>query len=93
MQSEKNSEIYMSTISMYFVFSGIISISMKALACFITVNVLVGLIIGIFAMLAGSYFGRLTRSKTKPAIIKKAVYAVMSVSGLINIITSLAEII
>ena len=89
MQSEENTDDYMATISMYFVLSGIITISMKALSGFITPNVWSGFLIGLLGMLVGSFFGKRTRDKANPQTIKKSVYGVMAISGLINIVTSL----
>ena len=88
-QSEDDSDNYLATISAYFVFSGAISIIMKASSGFMTSNVWFALIVGIIGLLLGATLGKLTRDKTKPQMIKKAVYAVMAVSGVINIVTSL----
>lgn len=88
MQSEDDSDSYLATISAYFVFSGMISIVTKAAAGFVTKNALEGLIVGLLGMFIGSFIGKLTREKTKPKMIKKAVYAVMAVSGIVNIVTS-----
>lgn len=89
MQSEDNTDRYLATISAYFVFSGLISISMKVAAGFVTQNVLLGLALGLLGMLAGSFLGKRTRDKANPKMIKKAVYGVMAISGLMNIVTSL----
>lgn len=89
MQSEEDTDDYLATISAYFVLSGIISVSMKALNGFITPNVLWGIAIGIIGMLIGSFCAKHTREKLNPKAIKKSVYGVMAVSGFINIITSL----
>ena len=89
MQSEDNTDRYLATISAYFVFSGLISISMKVAAGFVTQNVLLGLALGFLGMLAGSFLGKRTRDKANPKMIKKAVYGVMAISGLMNIVTSL----
>lgn len=86
MQSEKDTDGYMATISAYFVFSGIIAITMKAMSGFVTKTVLIGLILGAVAMFIGSFFGKKTRGKCNPTIIKKAVYGVMAASGLMNIL-------
>ena len=88
-QSEKSTDKYLSTISAYFLLSGVFSISMKAISGFVTTNVLFGFAIGLIGMLTGSFLGKRTRSKANPKMIKKAVYGVMAISGLINIITSL----
>ena len=89
MQSEEDSDHYLASISAYFVFSGMISITTKAGAGFITERVWLGLAVGLLGMLLGSFVGKLTRDKTKPQTIKKAVYAIMAISGAINIATSL----
>ncbi len=89
MQSEKEPEDYLATISAYFVFSGGISVGTKAAAGFMTVNVWLGLAVGLVGMLVGTLVGKLTRDKTNPKAIKKAVYGVMAVSGAVNIVTAL----
>ena len=88
-QSEEDSEHYLATTSSYFVFSGIIQVLIKANAGFITTNVWWAFAIGIVGMLVGSFIGKLTRDKTDPKKIKKVVYGVMAISGIINIVTSL----
>lgn len=89
MQSEESTDRYLATISTFFVLSGILSISMKVAAGFVTRNVLLGLALGLVGMLVGVLLGKKTRDKTNPVLIKKLVYGVMAVSGLSNIITSL----
>ena len=89
MQSERESNNYLATISAYFVFSGMIAIASKAIAGFFTANVWLGLAVGAVALLVGAIVGKLTREKIKPTFVKKAVYGVMAVSGIINIIASL----
>jgi uncharacterized membrane protein YfcA len=89
MQSEKDTDNYLATVSAYFVFSGVIGVSIKAASGFMTPNVWAALVFGMLGMVIGAFFGRLTRSKIKPSTIKKSVYAVMALSGLINIITVL----
>ena len=89
MQSEEDTERYLATISAYFVLSGVVSVAFKAAAGFITANVLWGMAVGLFALFIGAFLGKKTRAKAKPQVIKKAVYGVMAVSGLINVVTSL----
>ena len=86
-QSEEDSDRYLATLSAYFVLSGASTIAMKAASGFATVNVLVAFLVGFAGMLAGTFVGKLTRSKMKPQMIKKAVYAVMACSGALNIVT------
>ncbi len=88
MQSEKDTNNYLATISAYFVFSGIISITMKAMSSFVTLNVWVSLVIGFAGMFAGYFLGKCTRSKINAQMVKKAVYGVMAASGLIHIVTA-----
>ena len=89
MQSEEEFDRYFATISAYFVFSGVISISTKAIAGFITASVWLALAVSVPAMLVGSYIGKRTKDRINPAIVKKMVYGFMAISGLINIVTSL----
>lgn len=89
MQSEENTDDYLATISAYFILSGIISVAMKAFNGFITTNVLFGIAVGVLGMLIGSLLAKRTRNQLNPQIIKKSVYGVMAISGLINIVTSL----
>ena len=88
-QSEKDSDHYLATTSAYFVFSGIIQVAIKADAGFITTNVVWASVVGVVCMLVGAFIGKLTRDKTDAKKIKKAVYAVMAISGIINVVTSL----
>ena len=89
MQSQENTDEYLATISAYFVISGIISVGMKAFSGFITTNVLWGIAVGGLGMLVGSILAKFTREKLNPVVIRKSVYVVMMVSGLVNVITSL----
>ena len=89
LHSEKNTDDYLATISAYFVFSGIISVAAKASAGFVTQNVLLGFAVGLLGMLVGSFIGKRMRNKTDAKTIKKSVYAIMALSGIINIITAL----
>ena len=88
-QSEKDTDSYLSTISAYFVLSGIINIVTKASAGFVTSNGLFALALGLLGLLVGTVVGKLTRDKIKPNILKKVVYGFMAISGVINIVSSL----
>jgi len=89
MQSEEDSDHYLATLSAYFVISGLSSVLIKAGAGFITVNVWAGFAIGLFGMALGAIIGKKTRQQIKPQLLKKIVYAIMAVSGVINIVTTL----
>ena len=89
MQSEDNTDEYMATISAYFVLSGVIAISMKAAAGFITVPVWISLAVGVPAMLLGSFVGKRTRDHINAKLIKRLVYGFMATSGVIHVVTSL----
>ena len=89
LQSEKNTDHYLATISSYFVLSGVINVVTKAAKGFITPNVWISFALGFIAMALGALIGKIARDKCNSAIIKKAVYGFMALSGLVNIITSL----
>ena len=89
MQSEDNTDEYMATISAYFVLSGVIAISMKAAAGFVTVPVWISLAVGVPAMLLGSFVGKRTRDHINAKLIKRLVYGFMATSGVIHVVTSL----
>ena len=89
MQSESGTDKYLATVSAYFVLTNIFSIATKAAAGFVTLNVCFALAVGAVGMILGSIGGKLTRDKMRPTALKRAVYAVMAVSGVVNIVTSL----
>ena len=89
MQSESRADKYLSTISAYFVLTNIFSVATKAAAGFVTPNVWAALAVGAVGMIIGSVGGKLTRDKMRPDVLKRAVYAVMAVSGAVNVVTSL----
>ncbi len=89
MQSEDSSENYLATVSTYFAVSGMISVGTKAAKGFITTNVWIAFAIGFVAMALGALVGKLARDKCNSAMIKKAVYGFMAVSGILNIVTAL----
>lgn len=89
MQSEKQAERYLATISSYFVLSGMITVSMKALSGFVTANVWICVGLGVIGMVVGAYLGRLTRGKMNSQLIRKVIYGVMACSGIINVVTAL----
>ncbi|MBE6563848.1 MAG: sulfite exporter TauE/SafE family protein [Ruminococcaceae bacterium] len=86
LQSEEDSDRYLPTISAYFVLTNFSLIVTKAVAGFITVNVWLGLAVGVVGMIVGSLIGKSTREKIKPAVLKKIVYAVMACGGIVNIL-------
>ena len=88
LQSENDSEDYLATISAYFVISGAVSIGTKAAAGFVTINVVWGVLIGAVGMIIGSLVGRFARKGINPIMLKRAVYLVMAISGVINVITA-----
>ena len=89
MQSEKETDGYLATISAYFILSGVVSVASKAAAGFVTVNVWIGFAVGTAGMLLGAVLGKFTRAKIKPNALKRVVYAVMAVSGIVNVVLSL----
>ncbi len=89
LQSEDDTDSYLATISTYFVLSGIINVVTKAAKGFITTNVWITFAVGFVAMALGALVGKLARDKCNSAMIKKAVYGFMAISGILNIVTSL----
>jgi uncharacterized membrane protein YfcA len=89
MQSEDEFDQYFATISAYFVFLGVVSVSTKVAAGFMTVSVWTALAISMVTMLVGSYIGKRTKELINPNMVKKVVYGFMAISGFINIVTSL----
>lgn len=89
MESEKDVKHYIATIQAYFLITNIFNTIIKASAGFVTANVLVFWCIGAVGMLAGIYFGNKVFCKLDAGLIKKLVYLMMAVSGIVNIVTSL----
>ena len=89
LQSEKDNETYVATLSAFFIFSGVVGISMKVASGFVTTNVLWGILFGALAMLVGTFLGNRTRNGISPALVKKVIYGVMGLSGVVNIATAL----
>ena len=89
LQSEEDTDSYLATISTYFVLSGVINVVTKAAKGFITTKVWIAFAIGFVAMVLGAIVGKLVRDKCNSAMIKKAVYGFMAISGIMNIVTSL----
>lgn len=89
LQSEEDPEQYLATISAYFVLLGVISVGVKASAGFVTGTVLTGTLIGIATMLLSAFIGKRVRCRIRAELLKKVIYGVMAVSGVVNIITAL----
>lgn len=89
MESEQDSKRYIATIQAYFALSNIYSICVKVSAGFVTKNVLVFFAVGLVGMIAGLIVGGCVFDKMDSAKIKKAVYIIMALSGVANIVTSL----
>jgi len=86
LQSEEDSDRYLPTVSAYFVLTNFSLIVTKAAAGFVTANVWLSLAVAVVGMVIGSMIGKGTREKIKPAILKKAVYTVMAMGGIVNIV-------
>jgi uncharacterized membrane protein YfcA len=88
-QSEEDTNCYLATLSAYFICSDAVSITTKATAGFINLNVWVAFLIGFVAMAIGAIIGKRSRDKIKPNTLKKAVYILMAISGAMNIVMAL----
>ena len=89
MESEKQPVHYMATIQAYFTISNIYSIGVKVSAGFVTSNVLACFAIGLVGVVAGLVVGSRVFDKMDGPKIKKAVYIIMALSGVANIVTTL----
>ena len=78
MQSEKDSDSYMATLSTYFVFLGVVSSGSKCISGFGTVTVWISLAVALIALAVGAFVGKLTRERIKPSLIKNAYTALWS---------------
>ena len=91
LQSEDDFDHYFATISAYFVLSGTVSVSTKIAAGFMTGSTWIALAISTVTLMIGAYVGKRTKDRINPAVIRKLVYGVMAISGLMNIITALVR--
>ena len=89
LHSEEEHENYLATLSAYFVISNLFSIIVKVSAGFVTQNVIFSSMFAVVGLIFGIVFGHITRKKMNAKILKKAIYAVMMLSGVINVITSI----
>ena len=89
MVSSKDMKDYLATIQMYFALSNIYTTAIKAAAGYVTRDVWIYFAIALIASLVGIFLGKKVFAKCKPAILKKAVYGFMAISGVINIVTIL----
>lgn len=90
MQSEQTPENYMGTIQMYFVISNLINVLMKLPAGYVTGDVLLLCASSTLAMIGGVLLGRKLFRIINGELLRKIVYAMMLVSGAVNIVTALA---
>ena len=89
LQSEEDTDTYLASLSAYFILSGAVAIAMKIGAGFVTVGVLWAMAVGAVFMTAGALLGRFTRARIDPKYVKKIIYAIMAVSGIVNVTTAL----
>lgn len=90
-ESEPDAKHYMATIQAYFTLSNIYSIGVKASKGFITSNVLMCFAFGIIGLVAGLIVGGKVFDRLNGAKIKRTVYAVMAVSGVINVVAAIID--
>ena len=89
LHSEEDHENYLATLSAYFSVSNIFSIVIKSSAGFVTKNVLISAVFAAIGLILGIVFGHVTRKKMNANLLKKAIYAVMMLSGIFNIVSSI----
>lgn len=87
LQSEKDSDTYLATLSAFFVLSNLNSIIAKSISGFFTVNVAVCVLVGAIGMLIGSLLGKKVFRKLNAQVLRKVVYGFMAISGVINIVS------
>ena len=90
LQSEEDSETYLATISGYFVFSTIVSVTYKVMAGFLTTNACYAFVAGAIGLACGVFLGRKTQEKIlRPDMVRNLVYGFMAASGVMYIVTAL----
>ena len=86
LQSERDSRVYLSTISCYFVCTGVGSVSAKAAAGFVTSEVWICFFLGVAALSVGALLGKRLRSHIRPHLLRRVIYGFMGASGIVNIL-------
>ena len=89
MQTEKDVKGYLATIQAFFTLSNILNIIYKAAAGMVTSNVLIFFAVGIISVFIGTFLGKKIFNRLNAKLLKKCVYGMMAISGVINIVTSL----
>ena len=89
MMSSKDMKEYLATIQMYFALSNIYTTVIKASAGYVTREVLIFYVVAAISALVGVWLGKKVFNRCKPAMLKKAVYGFMAISGVINIVSTL----
>ena len=89
MMSSEDMKEYLATIQMYFALSNIYTTAIKASAGYVTSEVLVFYVIAVLSAFIGVWLGKRVFNRCKPAVLKKAIYGFMAISGVINIVSTL----
>ena len=89
MQTEKDVKGYLATIQTFFMLAGMLNTVYKAAAGMVTPNVLIFFAVGLVSVIIGTFLGKRIFNKLNAKLLKKCIYGMMAISGVINIVTSL----
>lgn len=89
MQTEKDVKGYLATIQTFFMLAGMLNTVYKSAAGMVTPNVLIFFAVGLVSVISGTFLGKRIFNKLNAKLLKKCIYGMMAISGVINIVTSL----
>lgn len=89
-QSENgDNRAYLATIQMYFVLTNAYGTTVKAFRGLVTLNVLILCACGLAGLFAGLLIGKKIFNRLNPKTLRRIVYGVMAVSGVVNIVNAI----